>query len=335
MFITSKRYAAFTLAEVLITLTVIGIVASMTIPGIIQSSQDREYKTAKDKVRMSIAEAGKVLSVQGNIASATSAEDFVKNYLSKTLSIIKFCAPANMEQCGMPSGGSTKFKNLNNEIVGPMPTTWTTITNPSSVTAVPTSDGSGIYSSTNPTTQNYNNSYTFLTANGISVNLFYNPLCVSTHSERPYYINSTETYIKEKKQVSLDTACMAGVYDMNGLKKPNQVGRDIGFFATFYNGYESTTASVLPYKEGINTDSKNLDQAQEYCNGIDLYRLPSLDELSTLYLGRNITGIPSNVWLWSGSPVSGSSYVRGVYFYNGLRDWGYRSDRIAVRCVRD
>lgn len=41
--LTSKR-AAFTLAEVLITLAIIGIVAALTIPTLINNAQDRQFK---------------------------------------------------------------------------------------------------------------------------------------------------------------------------------------------------------------------------------------------------------------------------------------------------
>ena len=40
---------AFTLSEVLITLVIIGIVAAMTIPSIIQSTNDSQYKVALKK----------------------------------------------------------------------------------------------------------------------------------------------------------------------------------------------------------------------------------------------------------------------------------------------
>jgi len=143
--------SAFTLAEVIMVLGIIGIVAEMTLPAVIQDAQDAQYKMGKDKVRMSIAEAGKILSVSGTISDATSAQDFVENNLSKQLKIVKFCAPADLEQCGMPSGNPTTFKDLYNNELTSMPTTWETITIPyDSIT----------WSTSNPTTTGaLNNSY--------------------------------------------------------------------------------------------------------------------------------------------------------------------------------
>lgn len=326
---------AFTLAEVLITLSIIGIIAEYTIPILISSVQDAQYKTGKDKVRMSVAEAGRILSVSGDIDKASSAEDFVKNYLSKQLKIVKFCAPADMEQCGMPSGNPTKFKNEAGTEVTSMKTTWTDITAANGVTGDVTADNSyAPYSTSNPTTTNFKDSYTFLSADGIAVNLFYNPYCLSSPSEKPYYNSSSYKFTDIRPQFSLDTACMSGVYDMNGLKSPNQVGRDIGFFGVFYNGNYSTSAAALPYKEGYDS-GYDWPTSYTYCQGIKGYKLPTVDELSAIYLGRNITGLPKTGWMWTASSVTGSSASRDVYFGGGNRGWDNRSTSYAVRCVRD
>ncbi len=305
----------------------------MTIPGLVQSVQDAQYKTGKDKVRMSIAEAGRILSVIDEIASASSAEDFVRNYLSKQLKIAKYCTSADMEQCGMPSGNPTTFKNLYNANIASMPKTWTTITSPYGVIGPAPADGNAPWSLTNPTTQSFNNGYVFLSADGIAVNLFYNPYCAANFSDKMFDNSPSYTYTTARPQLSLDTACMAGVYDMNGLKKPNQVGRDIGLFGVFYNGIQSTSAATLPYKEGFDS-GYDWNSADNYCRGIKGYKLPTMDELSALYLGRNITGVPTRR-LWAASGLPGSDYAWNLDSSNGGRSFGGRSFQAAVRCVRD
>jgi len=174
-----------------------------------------------------------------------------------------------------------------------------------------------------------NNSYAFLSADGISVNLFYNPYCKSFDEEVQKNNGGTGS-----PMTVLNMACMSGVYDMNGLKKPNQVGRDIGFFATFYNGIQATSVAALPYKIGIDEESKTWDEADAYCRSLKGQKLPTVDELSALYFGKNITGLPS-VLLWSASSLAGSSYARYVGFHAGDRIWVDRSNQSAVRCVRD
>ena len=47
-----KKSKAFTLAEVLITLVIIGIVAAITVPSLLQSTQDKEYHS---KLRKNIS----------------------------------------------------------------------------------------------------------------------------------------------------------------------------------------------------------------------------------------------------------------------------------------
>lgn len=52
-----KKLIAFTLAEVLIALLIIGVVASLTIPGIMQNTQEAEYKIAWKKIYSDLDQA--------------------------------------------------------------------------------------------------------------------------------------------------------------------------------------------------------------------------------------------------------------------------------------
>lgn len=49
MYANFKRYMAFTLVEVLITLGIIGVVAAITIPALMENTQDAEFKSAFKK----------------------------------------------------------------------------------------------------------------------------------------------------------------------------------------------------------------------------------------------------------------------------------------------
>ena len=77
----------FTLAEVLITLMIIGIVAALTIPSVISNAQQQEFKTGLKKAVSVLNEA-----IQTNIAleGITPLEaDDIFEYFSKHMSIIK------------------------------------------------------------------------------------------------------------------------------------------------------------------------------------------------------------------------------------------------------
>ena len=106
-FIINKRTSGFTLAEVLITLAIIGVVAAMTLPTLIQNQQKRSLEVATQKFYSNMSQAVKKymadegvddlrnsplefswdenLSYEENDANAERAqkacEDFVQKYL--------------------------------------------------------------------------------------------------------------------------------------------------------------------------------------------------------------------------------------------------------------
>lgn len=77
----------FTLAEILITLTIVGIIAAMTIPSIIQNSQDSHLRSRWRKVYSEINSAINNMTVDGYIN--TSNSDSIADELKTELSIIK------------------------------------------------------------------------------------------------------------------------------------------------------------------------------------------------------------------------------------------------------
>jgi len=95
-----KNKRAFTLAEVLITLAIIGIIAAITIPSIVANHQKRAletqfakaYRTVSQAVNLAIAEHGGIDTWDWK-DSYTSAEkdQFVKKYITPHLNIVKYC----------------------------------------------------------------------------------------------------------------------------------------------------------------------------------------------------------------------------------------------------
>ena len=88
----------FTLAEVLITLAVIGIVAVMTIPNLVQNYQSKAWNTADTVFQRKLTEALKVMNTQGTLAGYNSTESFIKE-LSRHLKITKTCTNSNLTAC--------------------------------------------------------------------------------------------------------------------------------------------------------------------------------------------------------------------------------------------
>ena len=93
-----KKKAAFTLAEVLITLAIIGVVAAMTIPTLIQNYQERSWNTASTVFQRKLGEALTVMNTQGSLAGYQDTEDFVAE-LSKHMKISKICKNDDLMSC--------------------------------------------------------------------------------------------------------------------------------------------------------------------------------------------------------------------------------------------
>jgi prepilin-type N-terminal cleavage/methylation domain-containing protein len=101
--IKKQIISGFTLAEVLITLLIIGVVASMVIPNIINDSQDAEIKTAWKKSYSDISQATmKMISDNGgslvNIC-ATNDHTCFKNFYNTYFPYIKTCVNAARDGC--------------------------------------------------------------------------------------------------------------------------------------------------------------------------------------------------------------------------------------------
>ena len=63
---------AFTLAEVLITLSVIGIVAALTIPSMIDNHNNKAWSTAKDLWDKKLVEATRQMNIDGVMTGVAS-----------------------------------------------------------------------------------------------------------------------------------------------------------------------------------------------------------------------------------------------------------------------
>ena len=95
---TKQKTTAFTLAEVLITLAIIGIVAALTIPTLVQNYQTKAWNTASQVFQRKLGEALRVMNVQGTLAGYTTTEAFVDE-LSKHIKITRICDNDDITTC--------------------------------------------------------------------------------------------------------------------------------------------------------------------------------------------------------------------------------------------
>jgi len=93
-----KKFFAFTLAEVLITLSIVGIVAALTMPTLKNNVNEKVWKTASQVFEQEIVETIKVMNIKKVLAGYNSTEDFVRA-LQRYLKITKVCPKDRLTEC--------------------------------------------------------------------------------------------------------------------------------------------------------------------------------------------------------------------------------------------
>ena len=107
----------FTLAEVLVTLGIIGVVSAMTVPTLMQNYQRKTYVTQLHKVYNEVSQALVLYQTEKNavnlkeagINSTNTAVDFIKS----TFKVVTDCGTVN-EPCFAPNG---EYKKLDGTVI--------------------------------------------------------------------------------------------------------------------------------------------------------------------------------------------------------------------------
>ena len=93
-----KTTKAFTLAEVLITLGIIGVVAAIMLPSFIENMQSRIKAEQIRSVKYKFTKATTQMAAQGKIGPYASTAAFVAE-LQKHLKIMKVCDSNHLRDC--------------------------------------------------------------------------------------------------------------------------------------------------------------------------------------------------------------------------------------------
>lgn len=101
---------AFTLAETLITLSIIGVVAVLTITTFVKNYQEKAWKTSAEVFDKKLTDAIDLMNTNDELAGYSTTEDFV-NAFSKYTKIIKTCDESNIDKC-WHSGGTNKSNSV-------------------------------------------------------------------------------------------------------------------------------------------------------------------------------------------------------------------------------
>ena len=191
----------FTLAEVLITLGVIGVVAAVTMPTLVTNVQERVRKEQVRTVKYKFTKATEKMNSLGKIGHYDSTKDFVDE-LKKHLTISKICDDNNLGECW----GGTSFTNANGS------TTYTVadLKTGKSLEALQSNSGK-------------TDTVGIVTGDGTPIILTYGKECQALDETKQY----TWSVVDGKPETNATAGCVSMVFDINGKKGPNKVGTDV------------------------------------------------------------------------------------------------------------
>lgn len=108
------KKSAFTLAEVLITLGIIGVVAALTIPGlmtaynkhIVETKVSKSYSTLNQFVKLAQEEYGEMSTWDKDM----SGEEYIKHYITPFMKVQVLCK--DFKQCGFPTNSDSQWRYM-------------------------------------------------------------------------------------------------------------------------------------------------------------------------------------------------------------------------------
>ena len=92
------KRSAFTLAEVLITLAIIGVVAAITIPSLVKNYNEKAWESGQKVFENRLLVATRQMNTEEKLAGYSSTMDFV-NELKKYIKITRVCDNDNITKC--------------------------------------------------------------------------------------------------------------------------------------------------------------------------------------------------------------------------------------------
>ena len=243
---SKKTKAAFTLAEVLITLGIIGVVAALTLPNLIANYQNKvfaahakkAYSSITQAIKMAEAEYGTPGDVTGLFDTSQTSRQLVEK-LSKYFDTIDLCL--NQSEC-------PKYKY---DILYSKP----------------------LYEKDKTATTYAIGAPLFILKDGTIISARQEKSCKKTVTFPSYSPDGVPVLDKDGNQVTYDTTktyCGMIYFDTNGTKGPNQAGVDffeLRFSADgrtqgwVYTGYESLL-QILQGKDPIYTKYKKGDKKE-------------------------------------------------------------------------
>lgn len=318
---------AFTMAEILLSLTIIGVVAAITLPSLTGNINERLWNTQRKALYARFSQALALmpaLNGYGTLAEEsssgandgvdTAAETFVTNGLSKVLKINNICDNEHLADCGI----TTSFTNMAGSKKD-MPKTLYELNPGFSYAAFSGESYSAIDT----------RAAAFETANGENIVAYYNPSCSTEYLSMITFSPYSDIVDFPHKNM-----CVNFIYDLNGTKGPNTVGKDIGIL-TVFNATDASVVAPIPSPVG-KVGTATWKDASKMCTNADVEtRLPNIDELSALVINYDIVGIAKYSAFWPSNAAGNANKAWTVSAaFGGTRLSTNKTGSNAVLCIR-
>ena len=336
---------SFTMAEILISLTIIGVIATITLPSLIANINEKTWATQRKALYSRLSQAIEMLpSMNGygeysgtwenDVVTATNdtaAQSFITDGLSKVLKINNICDSTELNKCGIPSKITTMQDNQGKTSKIDFPKKLSDLNE-----YITKAYSNQYWNYANPQKNIDTKVAAFETTNGESVAVFYNPYCLG-RDITPTVQNGVTTNNKSVT-IFFPWVCANFVYDLNGKKGPNKVGKDIGAITALYST-DTVVAAPFPAEKNASNPTNNSagyvpqNLAQQACLTQDKdSRVPTPEEVFVLMYNKNLYKIVGATWT---NKVS-SSHSDRAYFVAiaGLLREEPKAQNYNVRCVR-
>ena len=201
-----QKHAAFTLAEVLITLGIVGVVAALTLPALLTNVQAKIRAEQSRTVQYKFSLATEKMARLNLIGPYDSTDAFVDE-LQKHLKISKRCDVSNLRGCW-----PYETVDLGNG------KTWKIEETRTGAELGMTTDANNDYSSDN---------VGIVTADGTPMILSYNKKCPALDATS---LVSWAKTADGKPAANNSADCVASVFEINGTGKPNKLSNDVILF---------------------------------------------------------------------------------------------------------
>ena len=196
MRIASSSKAGFTLAEVLITLGIIGIVAALTLPAFISNVQGRIQAKRVENINQKLSKVTDKMAVQSGLIGYPDTMAFVQE-MKKHMSIAKVCDNSHLSECW----GTTEVD------VGKDKPWEISKTKTAKTLKIGEPD-------------NWADTVGIVTADGTPMILSYDKNC-------NFDPNNAGLQYNQSSGKSNSLVCLSGVFDWNGGARPNKLGDDV------------------------------------------------------------------------------------------------------------